>query len=45
MDFLDKTLEGGFELRQLVLIGGDPEAGKTMLGVQILRHMSLPIAP
>ncbi|WP_104628951.1 DnaB-like helicase C-terminal domain-containing protein [Helicobacter bizzozeronii] len=41
MDFLDKTLEGGFELRQLVLIGGDPEAGKTMLGVQILRHMSL----
>ncbi|WP_104639984.1 DnaB-like helicase C-terminal domain-containing protein [Helicobacter bizzozeronii] len=41
MEFLDKTLEGGFEFKQLVLIGGDPEAGKTMLGIQILRHMSL----
>lgn len=38
--FLDKALGGGIELGQLVLISGDPEAGKTLLSVQALLHMS-----
>ncbi|WP_120953248.1 DnaB-like helicase C-terminal domain-containing protein [Helicobacter sp. L8] len=37
---LDKALGGGFETQSLVLIGGDPDAGKTMLGLQILSHIS-----
>lgn len=38
--FLDSGFNGGIELGQLVLIGGDPEAGKTRLGVQIFEHIS-----
>ncbi len=40
ISFLDSTFEGGFELAQLILISGDPEAGKTMLGLQILEYIS-----
>lgn len=38
--FLDSAFNGGIELGQLVLIGGDPEAGKTRLGVQIFEYIS-----
>ncbi len=34
--FLDSITEGGIELGQIVLLSGDPEAGKTLLGVQFL---------
>ncbi|CAK00320.1 RAD55 family ATPase [Helicobacter acinonychis] len=34
--FLDDLTEGGFEVGQMVLLSGDPEAGKTLLGVQVL---------
>ncbi|WP_163499769.1 DnaB-like helicase C-terminal domain-containing protein [Helicobacter suis] len=40
LEFLDTHLDGGFELGQLVLVGGDPEAGKTLLSVQIAEHMA-----
>lgn len=40
VSFLDSCLDGGFELAQMVLISGDPEAGKTMLGLQILENIS-----
>lgn len=40
INFLDSALGGGIEGAQLVLISGDPEAGKTSLGVQILENMS-----
>ncbi|WRD74777.1 helicase DnaB [Helicobacter pylori] len=36
IDFLDSITEGGIELGQIVLLSGDPEAGKTLLGVQFL---------
>lgn len=39
--FLDTGFNGGIELGQLVLIGGDPEAGKTRLGVQMLEYISI----
>ncbi|WP_104751421.1 DnaB-like helicase C-terminal domain-containing protein [Helicobacter salomonis] len=38
---LDKLLGGGLDSNGLVLIGGDPEAGKTLLATQILEHMAL----
>ncbi|MDU9790756.1 ATPase domain-containing protein, partial [Helicobacter pylori] len=38
INFLDTITEGGIELGQIVLISGDPEAGKTLLGVQFLIH-------
>lgn len=38
--FIDETLEGGFELGQLVTISGDSEAGKTKLLEQILTNVS-----
>jgi DNA repair protein RadA/Sms len=41
VSFLDFCLGSGFELGFLVLIGGEPEAGKTSLGLQILNNMSL----
>ena len=41
VDFLDSAFNGGLELGQLVLIGGDPEAGKTMLGAQIFEYIAL----
>lgn len=36
INFLDSITEGGIELGQMVLLSGDPEAGKTLLGVQFL---------
>ncbi|CAA6806593.1 MAG: Unknown protein [uncultured Sulfurovum sp.] len=38
--FLDAKMKGGLEDGQFVLLFGDPEAGKTMLGTQIMRNMS-----
>ncbi|WRD49096.1 helicase DnaB [Helicobacter pylori] len=38
INFLDTITEGGIELGQIVLLSGDPEAGKTLLGVQYLMH-------
>lgn len=40
VSFLDFFLGGGIELGYLFLIGGEPEAGKTSLGLQILNNMS-----
>ncbi|MFT2744974.1 RAD55 family ATPase [Helicobacter pylori] len=36
VSFLDTITDGGIELGQIVLLSGDPEAGKTLLGVQFL---------
>ncbi|WRD55310.1 helicase DnaB [Helicobacter pylori] len=36
INYLDAITEGGIELGQIVLLSGDPEAGKTLLGVQFL---------
>ncbi|WQU13347.1 helicase DnaB [Helicobacter pylori] len=36
ISFLDKLTDGGIEVGQMVLLSGDPEAGKTLLGVQCL---------
>lgn len=38
--FLDSVFDGGIEVAQLVLISGDPEAGKTTLGLQVLENIS-----
>ncbi|MGL2833938.1 RAD55 family ATPase [Helicobacter pylori] len=38
IDFLDNISDGGFEVGQLILISGDPEAGKTLLGVQYITN-------
>lgn len=40
VSFLDYATGGGFEMAQLVLISGEPEAGKTSIGVQILENVS-----
>lgn len=40
VEFLDSAFNGGIELGQFVLVGGDPEAGKTMLGLQILENIA-----
>lgn len=40
VEFLDTCFNGGIELGQFVLVGGDPEAGKTMLGLQILENIA-----
>lgn len=40
VDFIDKLLGGGIALGQLVLLSGEPEAGKTSLGTQILENVS-----
>ncbi|PAF41379.1 DnaB-like helicase C-terminal domain-containing protein [Helicobacter sp. 11S02596-1] len=40
VDFLDLSLAGGFETSQMVLLSGEPEAGKTSLGLQILEFMA-----
>jgi len=39
--FVDSFLDKGIEAGKFVLLFGDPEAGKTSLGVQILRNISL----
>lgn len=36
INFLDNITDGGFEVGQLVLLSGDPEAGKTLLGIQYI---------
>ncbi|GAA8107260.1 hypothetical protein HpBT101_15330 [Helicobacter pylori] len=36
--FLDNISDGGFEVGQLVLLSGDPEAGKTLLAIQYITH-------
>ncbi|WP_305875656.1 RAD55 family ATPase [Helicobacter pylori] len=38
INFLDAITDGGIEVGQIVLLSGDPEAGKTLLGVQCLIH-------
>ncbi len=38
INFLDAITDGGIELGQIVLLSGDPEAGKTLLGVQFLMN-------
>ncbi len=38
ISYLDTITEGGIELGQMVLLSGDPEAGKTLLGVQVLMN-------
>ncbi len=38
IDFLDHISDGGFEVGQLILLSGDPEAGKTLLGVQYITN-------
>ncbi|PAF51976.1 DnaB-like helicase C-terminal domain-containing protein [Helicobacter sp. 13S00477-4] len=40
ISFLDFALGGGFEPAQLVLLSGEPEAGKTSLGLQILENIA-----
>ncbi len=38
INFLDVITDGGIEVGQIVLLSGDPEAGKTLLGVQCLMN-------
>ncbi|MCQ2823130.1 helicase DnaB [Helicobacter pylori] len=38
IEYLDRITDGGIEVGQIVLLSGDPEAGKTLLGVQFLMH-------
>ncbi|GAA9441011.1 hypothetical protein BTM432_15070 [Helicobacter pylori] len=38
IDFLDRISDGGFEVGQLVLLSGDPEAGKTLLAIQYITN-------
>ncbi|MDR0664293.1 MAG: hypothetical protein LBF86_02045 [Helicobacteraceae bacterium] len=40
VSFLDDAFRGGWEAGQLILIGGEPEAGKTMLATQIMKHIA-----
>lgn len=40
VSFIDEGLNGGFEMGQLVLMSGDPEAGKTILTLQILKNVT-----
>lgn len=40
ISFLDSCFDNGFEGGQLILISGDPEAGKTMLGTQIIENIA-----
>ncbi|WP_033762650.1 RAD55 family ATPase [Helicobacter pylori] len=36
INFLDNISDGGFEVGQLILLSGDPEAGKTLLAIQYI---------
>ncbi|MGL2706953.1 RAD55 family ATPase [Helicobacter pylori] len=38
IDFLDNISDGGFEVGQLILLSGDPEAGKTLLSTQYIAN-------
>ncbi|MDD2267491.1 DnaB-like helicase N-terminal domain-containing protein [Sulfuricurvum sp.] len=40
VSFIDEALNGGFEMGQLILVSGDPEAGKTILTMQILKNIT-----
>jgi DNA repair protein RadA/Sms len=40
VSFLNDTFRGGWEAGQLILIGGDPESGKTMLATQVMKHIA-----
>lgn len=40
VSFIDDYLKGGLSCGQLILIMGDPEAGKTLLTTQILQNVS-----
>lgn len=40
VSFIDRAFGGGLKMGHLVLISGDPEAGKTMLVMQILKNVS-----
>lgn len=40
VSFLDECLKGGMRAGQLILLMGDPEAGKTVLLTQILRNIA-----
>lgn len=39
ISFIDSALKGGLGAGQFILLMGDPEAGKTVLGTQILRNI------
>ncbi|EPZ67821.1 helicase DnaB [Helicobacter pylori UM038] len=38
INFLDNVSDGGFEVGQLILLSGDPESGKTLLGIQYITN-------
>ncbi|GAA9266244.1 hypothetical protein HpHA225_15360 [Helicobacter pylori] len=38
INFLDNISDGGFEVGQLILLSGDPEAGKTLLAIQYITN-------
>lgn len=40
ISFLDRLLGGGVELGSFILISGEPEAGKSSLGLQIIEHIA-----
>jgi len=40
ISFIDDSLKGGISAGQFILVMGDPEAGKTLISTQILRHTS-----
>jgi len=40
ISFIDDALGGGVEAGQLIIVMGDPEAGKTIMTTQILRNVS-----
>lgn len=39
ISFIDSALKGGIGAGQFILLMGDPEAGKTVIGTQILRNI------
>lgn len=41
IDFLDQTFGGGLAPAQLVLVSGEPEAGKTALATQIMENVAV----
>jgi len=40
VSFIDEGLKGGVETGQLILVMGDPEAGKTLMSTQILKNVA-----
>lgn len=37
---IDKCFKGGFQTGGLILINGEPEAGKSMFGLQVIEHIA-----